>query len=354
MEQGMYSELSNEQVRQAVDTEQVFAAYRDAEREFANRYSGSMNWRAINGTDYLYRIKGKVQKSLGARSPSTVSAYKAFRNGRESIAARLKQLTARLNGLAPVNQALRLGRVPQITARILRTLREKNLLGNSLCVVGTNALFAYERLCAVQIESSVLATADVDLLFDTRRQLKLASPDLRAEGLMGLLKKVDKTFSLAGRGSYRAVNADGYLVDLICSTPRDRVTSSSRRHVAGDDDNDLSAIEIEGLSWLINSPKCSQVVIDERGFPLEIVSPDPRVFALHKLWLSKREDRDPGKRQRDLSQARLIAALLRERMPMMKFDDQSELSALPLELRKGIGELAPAEPPNETSIRPDW
>ncbi|PBB84498.1 hypothetical protein CK216_22970 [Mesorhizobium sp. WSM3876] len=49
--------------------------------------------------------------------------------------------------------------------------------------------------------------------------------------------------------------------------------------------------------------------IDERGGPLRLVVPDPRVFAAYKFWVSKRVDREPVRRRRDLAQAEPVAEL---------------------------------------------
>ena len=45
------------------------------------------------------------------------------------------------------------------------------------------------------------------------------------------------------------------------------------------------------------------------GSPATLVVPDPRSFALNRLWLSQQEDRDAAQRAKDLSQALAVAAL---------------------------------------------
>ena len=57
------------------------------------------------------------------------------------------------------------------------------------------------------------------------------------------------------------------------------------------------------------------MAIDEDGWPVPIKTPDPRAFALHKAWLSPLETREPVKKQRDLAQAKALAALIRSEMP---------------------------------------
>ena len=53
---------------------------------------------------------------------------------------------------------------------------------------------------------------------------------------------------------------------------------------------------------------------------MKIVATDPRVWAAHKLWLSKRADRDAIKRRRDEAQARTIAQLVAKYLPHLQFE----------------------------------
>jgi hypothetical protein len=173
---------------------------------------------------------------------------------------------------------------------------------------------------------------------------------------MGLLRKLDRSFEVVGRRGFRAQNRDGYLVDLIMPALKYPMASPPRRRI-GSDESDLQAVEIEGLSWLVNSPKATCVVIDEKGYPLEMRVPDPRAFALHKSWLAERPDRDMIKRGRDHAQAELVAMLLSTRLPHLAFDDAA-LSALPIALRERAAILAApsslgdAAPPKR--LEPNW
>jgi hypothetical protein len=86
-------------------------------------------------------------------------------------------------------------------------------------------------------------------------------------------------------------------------------------------ENDLVASEVPGLQWLLNSPKIKSVAIAEDGWPVSIHAPDPRAFALHKAWLSQKTDRSAIKRPRDLAQAKIIAATVREHLPYLSFEE---------------------------------
>lgn len=195
----------------------------------------------------------------------------------------------------------------------------------------------------------------MDLLFDARRTLKLVSPDLASDGLLGLLRKVDGSFAPVGRGSFRAANDAGYMVDLIKPMPKDRFSTAGCTSLGGPDD--VQAVEIEGLRWLINSPKHRTVVFDERGYPFEMSVPDARAFALHEAWLSSRDDREPIRRKRDEGQARLVAALVAERLPRLAFD-APDLTALPAALRRSaelvLRDGSRKENTAASRVTPDW
>jgi hypothetical protein len=81
-------------------------------------------------------------------------------------------------------------------------------------------------------------------------------------------------------------------------------------------DDRLNPIALKGLDWLLEGAM-DVVVIDYEGLPMTLRVPDPRVFAAHKLWLSERTDRKPGKRDRDATQAKSIAELIKTREPVL-------------------------------------
>lgn len=350
-----FNELSSEQIRQHIDTAQAYEVYQASLKEYEQRFSGSMSWKkGINDKAYLYKKTGGIWKSLGPRSPETETIYSQFHAGRESSKDRVSRLAQRLDALAPVNRAMALGRVPLLTARIIRALDKLGLIGTAVDIVGTNALFVYERMAAVHISSGLLSTQDVDLLMDSRFSLRLIAKGFSNKGLIGLLQKIDHSFRPLAKNGYRAANREGFLVDLIKPVPRHVISSKEKARFSADAE-DLQAIEIEGLSWLVNSPKASMVVIDERGYPLSCSCPDPRAFALHKLWLSRRSDRDAAKRVRDEQQARIVAELVRKRLPHLAFAS-NDLQALPLALRQLAPQLEPVPGNGDETpgLTPNW
>lgn len=65
---------------------------------------------------------------------------------------------------------------------------------------------------------------------DARRSLKiLADGELKEGTLIDLLRKVDKSFERI-RSTFRAINRDGYLVDLIKPLPKPVWKESRETH----------------------------------------------------------------------------------------------------------------------------
>ena len=180
------------------------------------------------------------------------------------------------------------------------------------------------------MDPSALASGDLDLAFDARRPLQLVSNKLQrsqADGLLGLLQKVDKTYEpMHSQGVFRAVNAKGFMVDLI--TPEQSMLDSKRVTFG---EGDLVAAEVPNLHWLINAPKFQAVTIASNGRPILMQVPDPRAFALHKAWLSQNPDRDPVKRQRDAGQAKIAVAIVGQYLPHLSFT-QDQLRYLTLDM----------------------
>lgn len=328
-----YLELNLDQRRESINTQQRYQAWRETTAR-ARSARGSMTWATVKGRDYLVRSSydtfgRRRQSSLGPRSAETEKAKAEFERTREDALKRADQIEEVLRRQSAVNRALGLGRVPLIGARIIRMLDLNGLLGSAVRVLGTNAIYAYEAAAGVRFEPGLTATEDLDLLLDARRRLTFAaSEEMETHSLLRLLRRVDTSFERSA-ADFRAVNRDGYLVDLV--KPLRNPPWLSGRDQIGADPTDLRAVEIDGLTWHESSPLFEAVAIDERGEPLRMAASDPRVWAAHKLWLSKRNDREPIKKRRDGEQAAAVAALVRDHLPHLRFNHE-DLRMLPKEL----------------------
>ena len=337
----VFQEMSDNQRRVYIDTAQLYETYLSAYHK-GRAYRGGMHWKKAKGREYLFRSRDRYGygKSLGPRSQETEKILMEFRKNKQQVKERLENLKDRLKEQARFCKAAMIQRVPRVAAETLRLLDRQKLLSRNVLIVGTNALYAYEAAAGAYVDTSITATGDLDILWDVRSRLTLvADNDIDQTGLLDILRKADRSFELSGPRSYRAINRDGYMVDLIKSRPKQMLR---RERTQRGGPGDLKAAEIKNLHWLISSPKVYQIVIGEDGFPAAISAPDPRAFALHKLWLSKQTRRAAVKKQRDHDQAIAVANLVVKYLPQYEFK-ATELRMFPKailkEAEKDISEL---------------
>lgn len=303
-----FSDLDGDQARTSIDTAQAYTAFRAA-CDDGRAFAGAMQWKRINGREYLYhKHNQKRYESLGPRNTETEARYAAFTAGKAEAAERVATLDARLKVQGKLARALGIARVPKLVAQVLKAINDEPELRDQVMVVGTNALWAYEAMAGVRFESQIVATRDVDILWDADRQIELLGP-LARRGLLGFLQSVDKTFKRDEHNRFRAVNGDGYAVDLL---------APDHRHVGPGKlvQTDLVAHRADALNELAESDAIERVVIGHLGKIITAMRvPDPRVFVRHKVWLSKRDDREGQKRRRDLQMAEAVARLIVEHLP---------------------------------------
>ncbi|MGV8894825.1 MAG: GSU2403 family nucleotidyltransferase fold protein [Burkholderiaceae bacterium] len=325
--------LPSNALRQYINARQTFASLRVAEAE-AKNYRGSMLWRQIKGHTYLIRTTTRAaQTSLGPKSPETEAIYNKFMTGKAVVEERRAGLAKALYLHQRMNKALFVGRMDDKIIDILNGLRDAGL-GDNFTVIGTNALYAYETAAGVRIDASYLATDDLDLLWDNRRKLSIAVPGALADGMIGLLRSIDKTFSLRPDQLYTAVNADGYEVDILR-----RMGPGSEKEPAQitQVEDDFWAVKAHNADWLLSAPKFSEVVVGSNGRMAEMNTVDPRAFALFKLWMAAQKSREPQKRVRDAKQANVVVGIINEHLPQLSFDDIHVFPSNVIELIPGKG-----------------
>jgi Nucleotidyltransferase len=141
--------------------------------------------------------------------------------------------------------------------------------------------YAAESIAAAQFIQELLASGDIDLLYDPRKSLAVVSSRLDGEGLLGLLRRVDKSFEAMTENSYRAINDEGFKVNLIIPQRAMRSTDLIRFAHA-----DLTAAEVPNPQWLANAPAVAEVAIATNGLPVRMKVPDPRAFLICKSWMA--------------------------------------------------------------------
>ena len=155
------------------------------------------------------------------------------------------------------------------------------------------------------------------LLFSgAARQLTLASAaPVAPDTFLRLLRQADRSYESLPGGGLAAVNKSGFQVRLL----RPPAAPSGHRMPARDASGVTVPADMGDLAALLAAPKFSQVVIGRRGDPVTMVVPDPRALALHRLWLSQRQDREPADKDRDRVQAAALAELILRYLPQYDF-----------------------------------
>ena len=125
------------------------------------------------------------------------------------------------------------------------------------------------------------------------------------------LKAVDPTFAVNTERGFQARNADAYEVELLIAPSRaDALARRDRPR----------PIPLPEQEWLLLGTPVDQVVPCRDGSAARIVAPDPRWFALHKLWLGRQAKRDPLKRRKDLAQGNAVLEAVAQAMPHYPLD----------------------------------
>ncbi|MDP3033459.1 MAG: nucleotidyltransferase domain-containing protein [Rhodocyclaceae bacterium] len=312
--------LTENQRRIQINALQLYEALRDAERRLAG-YDGSLIWKSSGSRQYLFKLTDRrgYGRSMGVRTAETERVHAEFHAAKSRERERVHALRVQMTEQARFNRAALIGRVPNIVAQLLEGLRKSGFTENSLVVIGTNALYAYESMAGVFFAEAVTATTDVDLLWDTRSRLKLATAD--PVSLLGLLPSIDPSFERLAGQTFSAANNRGFMVDLIRQLPNPpwRKTPDS----LGDAAEDLVATDIWNMKWLLSAPRLVQPVIAENGKMTLMPVVDPRAFAVFKRWLAASPERNPTKRPRDAAQADALLAVLREYLPQYPLDAEA-------------------------------
>lgn len=311
--------FSDEQARALVNLRQQYEAWIDAERGFA-ALPYDLRRKRVGERDYLYEIhdRGGNGKSLGPWSDEAAEAFETYRSAKAAARERLQIGRAALDEFARLARALRLPMLASEAGPILREADKRGLLGTALIVVGTNAIAAYAIEAGGVIRALPDETRDFDLAWTE------TNPQADAQIVWQLLKAVDPTFTINSERTFQARNARAYEVEILVAPSRaDTMARTDRPR----------PIPLPEQEWLLMGRPVDQVVVCRDGSPARIVAPDPRWFALHKLWMAEQPKRDPLKRGKDLKQGLALLDAIAEAMPQFPLDAAFE-ATLP-------GDLAP-------------
>jgi hypothetical protein len=304
-------DIDDESLRLLANLEQHYAAWIDAERVLL---PGRLAWKTVAERDYLYRLtNGRGHgRSLGPRSPKTEAQYEAAQIARQST----ETLWPLLRREGAMYRTLRLPRISSAAADLLREFDRHELLGSSLIVVGTNAMAVYEIEARVRFATAagVDSTLDFDMTWvaSEARQTTLAAVGAAPRTLLDVMKRVDLTYTVNTERRFQVRNSSGYEVELLL--PMSLAGTLPRNET-------LFPIALPEQDWLLPGRRVEHVVCGLDGLPTRVIAPDPRRFALQKLWLAEKPSRNPLKKPKDAKQGALLLSAIDERMPLFPLDD---------------------------------
>lgn len=296
----------------------------------------SMYWQTKGNVDYLAikQVSSAPGTTVGPRSEETEARLAEFTQRKAELKTRASAADAMIGDRAAQYRALRLPPIPDRQAEIVRALDVAGLLGNDLMVVGTNAFIAYSLLCNAKFPTGVEETEDFDLAWCRGSGVSLTHTTSLPPGrnsLMTVLQSVDSTFRLNTKKPYQALNASNYEVELLMAPslaplPKTEVFEPM--------------VSLPEQEWLLRGRPLSVVVatIRQRACPLYV--PDPRWMALHKLWLSRKPERNAMKKPKDLRQGNVLLSACRYFLADSHPIDIDFVLELPAELRDLFNEWA--------------
>jgi hypothetical protein len=310
--------FTDEQARALINLEQRYQAWMDAERALA-AMPYDLRRKEVGDRAYLYEIhdRGGNGKSLGPWSPENEARFTGFHALKRETKARRKTSRQVLDETARLCRSLRVPLLADAAGPILREADRRRLLGSHLLIVGTNAMPAYAIEAGGFIREAPDETQDLDMAWSA----VVADQDQPA--VWPMLKAVDPTFSVNTERTFQARNAKAYEVEVLVAPSR----ASTLPRL--DQPKPVPLLEQE---WLLLGRPVDRVVICRDSSPARIVAPDPRWFALQKLWLAEQPKRDPLKRTKDRKQGMMLLDAVRQAMPQYPLD-RSFASSLPPALR---------------------
>ena len=309
--------FSDEQARTLINLRQRYEVWIEAERELS-ALPYDLRRKAVGARAYLYEIEGRNGngKSLGAWNDEKAAELERYKAAKIALKERRDGAKALVGESSRLARALRLPMLSSAAGPILREADRRRLLGTHLLVVGTNCIAAYALEAAGQITGAPDETEDFDLAWTAEERAATAE-------LWDLLKAVDPTFTVNSERDFQARNASAYEVELLVAPSRAGTMARTDRP---------QPVPLPEQEWLLLGRPVDQVVPCRDGTPARIVAPDPRWFALHKLWMAEKPSRNPLKRPKDRKQGLALLDAVAEAMPHYPLDE-AFAESLPAELQ---------------------
>ena len=309
--------FTDEQARCVANLAQQYDVWLEAQRA-SSELPYNIVRKDIKGHAYLYELFDRAGngKSLGVFDSKAERKLSDYQQQKASLKARLRGTSQTLETTARMYRALRLPLIDSAAGDVLRAIDRHGLLGLRVIVVGTNAIPAYSMEANALLIDMPDQTADFDLAWSS------AEPAEDEELLLPILKEVDPTYTVNPGRPFQARNSRAYEVELLVAPSREAMLNRRER---------LQPVALPEQEWLLRGQPVEHVVVTRDLKPARIIAPDPRWFALHKLWMSKKPGRNRQKKPKDRKQGLLLLRAVEAAMPHYPLDE-AFASELPLEL----------------------
>ena len=309
--------FSDEQARTLANLRPRYEALIEAERALA-RLPYNLARKRVGDREYLYEVLDRANngRSLGPMTPEREQQLTEYRETKRDLQSRRTIASDLVGEIGRLARPLRLPMLSSEAGELLRELDRRELLGDALLVIGTNCLPAYALEAGGTIADAPDETEDFDLAWVAEQRSGQAA-------LWAALKAVDPTYTVNTERKFQARNAKAYEVELLVAPSR-LTTMHSREQPR--------PVPLPEQEWLLPGRRVDQVVPCRDGTAARLVVPDPRWFALHKLWLADKPTRNPLKRAKDRKQGLALLVAVAEAMPHYPLDAAFEAN-LPGDLR---------------------
>ena len=298
--------FSDEQARVIVNLEQAYQVWMETLRTL-NDMPYNMRIKEVSGREYLYEVTDRAgnMRSKGPLDPDKQAEFETYKTEKAGLKDRLAQSKKTLKEQASLYRALRLPMLPAEGGKILREADRMRFLGEQAMVVGTNALVAYALEANAFIRDAPDSTLDFDMA------LTATEADTTRPTLWKVLKEVDMTYTVNAERPFQARNAKAYDVEILSAPSR----------IGGQQARDKPRpVALPEQEWLLNGRPIDRVVGVYGGEAARMIVPDPRWFALQKLWMAEKPGRNPQKKPKDRKQGIALLDAVRQTMPHYPLD----------------------------------
>jgi hypothetical protein len=298
--------FTDEQARCVANLAQQYDAWLEAEKAFfALPYN--LVRKEVKGRAYLYELFDRAGNgtSLGPFDGESEKTLADYQRRKADLKARTQGTWRTVETTARMYRALRLPLIDSAAGDLLRAIDRNDFLGRKVIVVGTNAVPVYFMEANSFLIDMPDQTADFDLSWSS------AEPTHEDELLFTILKEVDPTYTVNSERPFQARNSKAYEVELLVAPSRENTLNRRER---------LRPVPLPEQEWLLRGTPVDHVVVTRDLKPARIVAPDPRWFALQKLWMAAKPGRNPQKKPKDRKQGVLLLRAVAETMPHYPLD----------------------------------